>query len=169
MNTDQFWQLIDGVHAGSHGGMREKCDLLRGRLATLSSEEILAFMDHFGDRMDRAYSWDLWGAAYVIGGGCGDDMFMDFRSNLISHGRDRYERSLQDPDSLAELSLSRDIFFEGFSYVALKIYRERTGQIPVRKGAHPTEPSGLDWEEDDLPKRFPKLFAKYRWEGVPTP
>lgn len=166
MNIEQFWQSIAAVHADSHGGMREKCDLLRTRLAALSSEELLSFLNHFEERMDQAYSWDLWGAAYIIGGGCGDDQFMDFRSNLISLGRERYQRSLQDPESLAELSLTRDIFFEGFSYAALGVYHDRTGKLPVRQGVHPTEPSGRDWAEDDLPKRYPKLFARYGSSGI---
>jgi hypothetical protein len=33
--------------------------------------------------MDRGYSWELRGAAYVINDGCGDDTFNDFRSSLI--------------------------------------------------------------------------------------
>ena len=35
---------------------------------------------------ERAYTWDLWGAAYVIEDGCSDDCFRDFRAYLISLG-----------------------------------------------------------------------------------
>ena len=166
MNLDDFWKLIGDVHSSSRGNMPRKCALLRESLAPMSLEQIRAFMDHFDGRMDEAYSWGLWGAAYVIGGGCGDDEFMDFRSTLISCGRERFESALRDPDSLAEFYLTADAFYEGFAYVALALYQDRSGQIPTRKGAHPSEQSGLEWDDEDLPKRFPKLFAKYRPGGI---
>jgi hypothetical protein len=33
--------------------------------------------------------------------------------------------------------------------------------IRMRSGVQPSEPSGVEWRDEDLPKRFPKLFAKY--------
>ncbi|MFD6821443.1 DUF4240 domain-containing protein [Streptomyces sp. NPDC060085] len=41
-------------------------------------------------------------AAYLIGGGCSNDSFMDFRAGLIALGRDWYEKATADPDSLAD-------------------------------------------------------------------
>jgi hypothetical protein len=37
----------------------------------------------------------------VIEDGCSEDCFRDFRSYLISLGREAYEAALRDPDSLA--------------------------------------------------------------------
>ena len=34
------------------------------------------------------YRWDMWAAAYLIGGGCSDDGFIDFRAGLIAQGLD---------------------------------------------------------------------------------
>jgi hypothetical protein len=56
----------------------------------------------FDTMMDRAYSYKLWGAAYVIHGGCDNDTLDDFRSSLISRGRSYFERAIADPDSLAD-------------------------------------------------------------------
>lgn len=166
MDEHAFWQLIDDVDSRSGGKMPRKRDLLRERLAEISVEDVLAFVNCFDDRMDEAYSWDLWGAAYLIGGGCGDDEFMDFRSTLISCGRELFESSLRDPDSLADSPLNWDVFFEGFEYVGLQVYEARAGRIPVRTGAHPQEPSGQNWDDVDLPKRFPRLFARFEWQGI---
>ena len=50
--------------------------------------------------MDRAYRQELWGAAYLINGGCSDDGFVYFLGWLIAQGRDVYQAALPDPDSL---------------------------------------------------------------------
>jgi hypothetical protein len=47
------------------------------------------------------YRWDAWAAAYLIGGGCSDDGFMDFRAGVIAQGRDWYQKAAGSPDSLA--------------------------------------------------------------------
>ncbi|WP_449342020.1 DUF4240 domain-containing protein [Streptomyces aurantiogriseus] len=39
-------------------------------------------------RYDRAYTWDLWGAAWVLLDGASDDAFDFFRCWLIGQGRE---------------------------------------------------------------------------------
>jgi hypothetical protein len=34
----------------------------------------------------------VWAAAYLIGGGCSGDAFIDFRAGVIAQGRDWYEK-----------------------------------------------------------------------------
>jgi hypothetical protein len=76
MTLDQFWSIVDQVHRASGGGMEKKCNLLDTELRRLSLDEVLSFEAHFTDCLDRAYSWLLWAAAYIIGGGCSDDSFL---------------------------------------------------------------------------------------------
>lgn len=45
------------------------------------------------------YRYDLWAAAYLIGGGCSDDSFTDFRAGLIGQGCDWYEQATTSSDS----------------------------------------------------------------------
>jgi len=163
MNLIEFWKLIEVAHASAPRSMDRKCRALKTQLEILPLAAIADFIDHFDSQMDRAYSWPLWGAAYIIGGGCSDDSFMDFRATLISFGRRPFEAALEDPESLLSLGLtSDDAFYEGFGYVASALYEEKShGAIKARKGAHPREPSGRDWDEDDLPTMFPKLWKKY--------
>jgi len=163
MNLRDFWQLIELTHAAAPRNMDRKCKALEKELEPLSIADLADFVDHFDSQMDRAYSWPLWGAAFIIGGGCGDDMFMDFRSMLISFGQQPFEAALADPESLLSLGLTRDnAFYEGYGYVASGMYRKKSqGDIKMRKGAHPSEPSGIEWNEEDLPKLFPKLWKKY--------
>ena len=102
MDEDGFWKIVQRAHDSSGGDMDQKCDALRQQISALSKDEALEFAQHFDAMMDKAYDWPLWGAAYVINGGCSDDTFSDFRAALISRGRQAFERALSDPDSLAD-------------------------------------------------------------------
>ena len=78
MDEDGFWKIVQRAHDLSGGDMDQKCDALRQLIAALSKDEALEFAQHFDAMMDKAYNWPLWGAAYVINGGCSDDTFCRF-------------------------------------------------------------------------------------------
>jgi len=144
-------------------------DKLKQILRALSPEEIVAYESRFGYYLDLAYRWDLWGAAYWLYGGCGDDGFWDFRSTIISLGKRRFFRILADPDCLAQLLKRPDVPYlqaEGFQYVAMKIYAEKTGQSmpePELKLPWPREPKGRRFNFDNkavMRRRYPKIVAR---------
>lgn len=169
MDISEFWNIVELSKESSGGSFDRHAELLAERLSELPSEEIIEFKRIFDELTDRAYSWDLWGAAYVIGGGCSDDGFTDFRSWLISMGRETYTRALNDPESLADVDLGpdgeEDAFFEDFAYVPARVYQAKTGQpLKYPRTPHPSEPSGEEWEEDgeDLARRFPRLFSLHQ-------
>ena len=58
--------------------------------------------------------------AYIIGGGCPDDGFMDFRSRMISRGKEVDDIGIENADNLTEIVGSKDddCQFEKFQYVA---------------------------------------------------
>ena len=56
----------------------------------------------------EAYHWDLWGAAYLINGGCSDDGFEYFRRWLVLQGRDVFQAAVSNPDTLAEVAEGLD-------------------------------------------------------------
>ena len=166
MTLDEFWTLIDRTNR-SAADIDDRIEDLREILSRRSTEDVVAFDRRFTETLDRAYSYDLWGAAYVIQGGCSDDGFWDFRSALISMGKDVFERALADPDSLESLSEEAidELYAEGFQYVAGGIYEDRTGSLLERAQPHPLKPTGKKHEDDsgELRRRWPKLFAKH-WE-----
>jgi hypothetical protein len=160
MDENGFWKIVQSAHDGSGGDMDKKCDALRQQIAVLSKDEALEFAQHFDSMMDKAYNWPLWGAAYVINGGCSDDSFTDFRSSLISRGRQAFERALADPDSLAGEDFDEsEWFYEGYQYAVTDGVEAVAGSRPPRTAQ--TEPSGKDWQEDQVYKLFPKLAAKF--------
>lgn len=167
MTLDQFWNLIENIHLASGGNMDRKCDLLDKQLRQLSLDEVRSFHTHFDDCRHRAYDWGLWAAAYIIGGGCSDDSFSDFRSTLISMGRRTYERALADPQSLADVDYEAvNAHYEGYQYVATQVERNLSdgGSFPASR-PHPKEPSGTMWEEDKVADLYPRLAQKYGYKG----
>ena len=81
-----FWRLIELSRKGSEGDLYMQLDNLRERLMKLTEEEVRSFDRILWELMDESYRADLWGAAYVIKGGCSDDGFDYFRAWLIMQG-----------------------------------------------------------------------------------
>jgi hypothetical protein len=160
MDKQSFWELLEGLDPETAGGE------LAARLDALEPEAIAAFQRHFDEEHARACTWPLWGAAYLMEGGCSDDGFIDFRHGLISRGRKIFESALADPDSLADL-LDEDDFLsnEEFGSVAMEIHGSKAGgEIPRGDVEAPADPSGEGWDFDDeglCAARLPKLWAKF--------
>lgn len=167
VKIDTFWNLIHTAKENSGTDMDQRCENLGAELRKCSRDNIIAFSHHFSALLEQAYTWDLWGAAYRLQGGCGDDSFWDFRSSLISMGREIFEQTVNNPDSLASLSEqdAECLYFEGFQYVDSEIYEGLFGEeIPPPDVPRMDDPAGQDWDfddEDELQRRLPKLYEKY--------
>src|SRR5258708_24335733 len=102
MNEERFWTIIQrSLDKGADHSDRQ-AENLTTELQPLSSEEIESFGHIHEQLRQRAFTWDLWGAAYIIGGGCSDDEFWWFLGWLVSRGRNWFERALADPNDLAD-------------------------------------------------------------------
>jgi hypothetical protein len=161
MDEDSFWKIVQTVNDSSGGDMDQKCDELRQQISALPRDAALDFARLFDAKMDEAYCWPLWGAAYIIHGGCGDDTFSDFRASLISRGREAFQRALSDPDSLANEDGFDESgwFYEGYQYAVTDGVKSVAGDRPQRK--MPDQPSGAEWQEEQVYGLFPKLSAKF--------
>jgi len=161
MNEDAFWKIIEKVHDASPDDMDSKGALLKQEVEHLAASDALDFGRHFEAARSRAYDYRLWGAAYVINGGCSDDAFDDFRTSLISRGRDAIESAHADPDSLAEAEIDPETwFYEGFQYHVADAVTKRAGK-GWRSASSPAEPAGEQWSDDELPRLYPQLWRKF--------
>jgi hypothetical protein len=160
MDTQAFWNLLDGLDP------EDAATELAARLEELEPAEVAEFQRHFDEAHERAYTWPLWGAAYLMEGGCSDDGFTDFRYGLISRGKTVYEAAMADPDLLAELLDEEDFLSnEEFGYVAGRVYESLTGEEIPRGDQPPAlEPAGEQWDFDDEDlnaAKLPKLAARF--------
>ena len=141
---------------------------LESTLKTMPESEVLEFCAEFDRRMDESYSWELWGVAYLINGGCSDDSFMDFRGSLIASGKSIFEAAISNPESLMALDKAHlsEMFEEGFVYSGPSAYEALTGEQPVTSVNRRPEPTGLQWEEtaESLEQHFPNVWKIYGWE-----
>ncbi|MDX2599116.1 DUF4240 domain-containing protein [Streptomyces caniscabiei] len=171
MDETEFWELVDTAREDAEGDPEDQADLLVERLGRLDPEAVLDFARHFESRYNRAYTWDLWGAATVLLGGASDDAFDYFRCWLIGQGREVFEGAVHDPDALADLLDDFDEEIDGdaeeLGYAADEAYEQLTGVVAPDLGIAPPpgEPEGtpLDFEDDSaLAERCPKLWERFR-------
>lgn len=167
MDKAGFWKIIDQSRKEAEGDPEEQLEILGEILQDLPPDEIVSFDRHLSEYHARADHWDLWGAAYIIGGGCSDDGFMDFRGWLISRGEKAYEAAMADPESLVNVVKDHDgeCQVEGYQYIASQVWEEKTGKssddFPAHDLPRGQDTAGTQWDEEDLPERFPKLSKKF--------
>ncbi|WP_406482280.1 DUF4240 domain-containing protein [Streptomyces sp. NBC_01615] len=179
MNTERFWQLVNTARVSEEPLHEALTRLLTAR----GTEDICAFHARF-DQLDTVVDrWDVWAAASLIGGGCSDDRFMDFKAGLIALGRTWYERAVRCPDDLAEhpdvqhaiaTGIDEAVFYEEMGFTGVRAYGRVTGDedgfYPAvdRYRAHHGEPEaehhdmGEDFDFDDVQemrRRLPRLAA----------
>ena len=170
MELERFWSIIEQSLSDfdpdrRDGNMDAQVASLNQILSKLDPKEIGAFSNRLSELFHSAYRWDLWAAGYIIEGGCSDDGFIDFRYWLISMGRTVFENAMADVESLADVAFGPGIEvtrFEEFGYIADQLLRtmgvsETDAEIMAFE--HPNSPAGDEWDDDDLPNRFPKLTA----------
>ena len=162
---ERFWKLVNESRAG---GARDSVFMNRlgSSLGKLAPAQIAEFDRHFFELHRGSYRWDLWGACYLIMGGCSDDGFEYFRAWLVSQGQSVFEKALRDPDSLAALPGGGEL--EEFMQLPRRLYREKTGKElpypPVGASSVPKDPVGAEWDFENRgenKKHLPRLWGKY--------
>lgn len=167
MSIETFWKIVDGVAEESGLDMELRCATLATRLSQLPTEDVVEFVEAFNGFHVSAYTWELWGAAYLVRGGCSDDAFIDFRSSLISHGQSVFEDVLAAPDSLARRSdeFLETLDFEGYEYTAKKVLEARDDTSAAGTASVPPDPLGEPFDETraSLSHRYPQLWERFGW------
>ncbi|MEA5463876.1 DUF4240 domain-containing protein [Leptothoe sp. PORK10 BA2] len=170
MDITTFWKLIDKARHTSKDDAEQQLAELALLLDELSAEEIVEFHYLLYSFFNKSYTWELWGAAYVIGGGCSDDGFDYFRGWLISRGEKVFTTALEEPDKLASMindaDEATDCQVEGWESVAVDAWCRKTGQDNSSFPARPFEnlihdPAGEEWQEEDLDRLYPMLNQRF--------
>lgn len=170
MDNVSFWKLIDQSRKAAEGDPEQHIDELGPLLDALPEEETVEFQNLFNTHFQASYTWPLWGAAYVIGGGCSDDGFDYFRGWLISRGEKAFNAAMANPDTLASVIKEGDeevdCQVEGGQSVGVDAWCRKTGReysaFPFkRSGAQQDGPAGDEWAEEDLDRMYPKLSKRF--------
>ena len=127
MNKEEFWQTIESVNravpAGDHEMVvKRMCE----ELSHHSPQDILDWHLILREYENAAYRNDLWAACIALGAHASDDGFIDFRTWLISQGKNTYMDAMRDPDTLAANPHSgKEMNFEAFASCAIDAYRQK--------------------------------------------
>jgi hypothetical protein len=162
MDEKQFWNILEESKRGTNISQDAQMASLRALLDRLDLDEIVAFDRIFDEMRAKSYTHDLWGAAYLINGGCSDDGFEYFRRALIAEGRQKFEAAVRDPETLAEW-IEEETEFEEIYYIAREAYRAKAGteDFPEHDLRFPRAPSGGSWDDGELEARFPLIAEKF--------
>jgi hypothetical protein len=167
MDEERFWKILSRACRSNPRKAEEWDERLQAALEKLQPDEIIEW-NHIFDRLAaRAYTVDLWGAAYIINGGASDDGFYYFRCWLIGMGREVYEAAVANPDSLAEavvqgFDAEAEIYAAAHAAWMAVTGRPDTDPYPARNER--AELRGEDWDFDDdaeVRRRLPRLAAMY--------
>jgi hypothetical protein len=184
MDRQQFWALIEATKTATGGDCQQQAAQLVAVLGERSVSEVLDYHHIHSWLMAQSYRPELWGAAYLINGGCSDNGFDYFRGWLLGQGQVTWRAALDAPDALAshpqvQARASQHERFdtldcEAMWGVADRAYQALTGQeLTVRVAdLHPWPPEleeawdpGEDWDFDDateMRRRYPQALGALR-------
>jgi hypothetical protein len=180
MDLDGFWAIVDGARAGlddtrTGDGAEEVARRVGNRLKELGRAAAVAFDLRYDMLGAQSYDWNLWGAAYLMKGGCSDDAFDYFRGWLVAQGRATWERALRDPDTLADLGIDPEDDFlecEDMLSVAAAAFDEdedfyaaadaARAEFPAETFHGPVLGDDFDFDDDaEMRAHYPRLAEIY--------
>lgn len=165
MRRSEIWDTIERARVRCGDRIHRMCDALRHELESRMPSDVAAFANDLSEVMVEADTWELRAAARILRDADNEDDFVAFRGWLIANGEVAFEKVLADVERLVELELGlnprEDCFLRDFVRVPHEVYEEMTGESMSRpQDALPDDPSGVVWEVRELPRRFPRLWAR---------
>ena len=157
---DWFWLTIR--KSFSRGSNEDGLLDLQSRLSAMRPERVTQFQRALETVLERGLTWQLNGAACLVGHGNSDNGFLDFRAWLVTRGRETFERVLSDPDQLSEIPFdvtpTEEWYLEELLFVTgdllphgeISSYRQAD-----YKGEH------FKTTRAELKKRYPALWARF--------
>jgi len=179
MSEKEFWRIIDYAKEKSNSNDLKAIELIPNILKDYEEVEIVEFEIIFETLIAKADDYKIMAAEKIMTGSVTDDSYIYFRCWLIMQGEKVFEEALINPESLADLYSKDDLSSfdcESLMYVADKAYTIKTGRdaynddngprnVAYDKGLSydsPAQPTkGTDWKAEELPKMYPKLWAKF--------
>ena len=169
MELDEFWGVIDAARSDVDGEIGQDGEALAKalteRIGRLAPGRRTEFGQMFARLSAEALRWDLYAAAYLIGGGCDLGGFEDFRFGLIATGKDWYAKALADPDSLAGHPVVAEAAdWDDDSAVFAELVGEAVAETCAVGLRGQGEPTGDRFDVDDdltMRARLPRLAALF--------
>lgn len=101
MDEASFWSIVEDARRDADGDPELMAEALASRFGDADDETLRGFQTRLVEANMRLYTHPHAAAAEMICGFVSDDVFTDWRSWVITLGRDTYELVVRDPDNLA--------------------------------------------------------------------
>ncbi|HWL39821.1 MAG TPA: DUF4240 domain-containing protein, partial [Gemmatimonadaceae bacterium] len=163
MTSDLFWRIIEKTRK-EVSDSDEHADRIVDTLGQFGETDLIAFDRLLSERLAESHRYDLWAVAFIALRGCSDDAFDYFQCWLVCQGRRYFESALGTPEKAARrIAPGDEAQFERLRSVASEAYEAKTDKqdFEARRQHVPRPLKGIAWDEDDLPKMFPKLYRRH--------
>lgn len=160
MEEDAFWKLIKAPKGRVRSNLADQYqERLIRTLAKRPAQDIIWFEAWFTHFVQMAQTAELQAAARIMQPEMEDEGFLDFRGWLVCQGKKAYYSCLKSPDKLTKIVKPRQLLdWLGYGACAAEAYEQKTGQeMPP-----PDQMAGPVWPDNELPRRFPKLWQHFR-------
>jgi hypothetical protein len=165
IDEDAFWAIVEDARARGQGDPDRMAAALDYRLYDANDETIRAFQEQLVAASMQLYTWRHGEAAELICGRLGPDEFTDWRSWVISLGRDTFTSVAANPDNIADVQdLEGGCWMaaEQFGWTAFNVYWDRHQNADGLAGLEPSgDPSGVRIHGNDaIRAALPKVAAR---------
>jgi len=172
MPEASFWELLEKARVDSQGNLNEQVEIITDRLSSKEEKEIIGFECTLREQLMRAYHYNVMAVQKIVEGSVSDDSFLYFRCKLMLYGRMTFENAINNPNHIFE-RIDPTVSGEPLLTVADTAFKNRFGddneKVLPREYASEVidydfgeyEVQGKDWNEEDIPKRYSKLWKAY--------
>lgn len=172
VDESTFWEIVEDARRAGEGDPERMADVLTTRFAGADDETVRGFQERLVEASTRLYTWRHIDAAEMICGFVSDDVHTDWRSWVITLGRDTFERVAVNPDDLADvpdLSGGCEGMAEFFGAAVSEIWFERHGYgdetFPILEPVEP--PAGEKLPDlDAVRAALPRLSDRIPDDGL---
>lgn len=172
MQEASFWELIEKARADSQSNLYDQIEIITDRLSKRDEKDIIGFECTLRELLMRAYHYNVMAVQKIVEGSVSDDSFLYFRCKLILYGRMTFENAINNPNHIFEridpavsgeplLTVADTAFKLKFGDDTEKILPRDYASNVIDYDFGEYEVQGKDWNEEDIPKRYSKLWKSY--------
>lgn len=160
MDEDTFWKLIENTKVKSKEIFKNQCGLLKDTFVDMEPELLLEFQGTYLAQSEKANTYKVAGAFYIISNSIAFRDFDHFKEWLLSRGQIYFNNYIENPEWMVNANFS-GVDSEGIYGGLSEIYFAKTRKLLPEVVDYTPELKGEKLEEKQVPNMFPKLWEKF--------
>ncbi|MBL0745091.1 DUF4240 domain-containing protein [Chryseolinea lacunae] len=172
MLREEFWRLVHSSRSETNNSLDKQIEILTTKLGALTESEIVGFECMLRELLVEANHYNVMAIQKMAEGWVTDDSFLYFRCKIILQGQAIFQNAIENPDLVVErmdasqsgellLYVADTAFANKFGESTEKVFPREYASKIIDYNSDDFPIGGEDWNEEDLPKRFPALWKAY--------